>query len=138
MNHKRDRRARRGLATLETALVLPLLLLLTFGVLEYGWMFWKLQDVTSATRHGARQAVLPDSTTAGVEQAVADMLADRGLGGTGYTIAFSPGDVMDAERAEAVRVTVRVPYSPVSLTNFRVLPMPEALEASVTMAKEGP
>jgi len=42
----------RGAALVEFALVLPLLLLLIFGVIEFGWAYSQNLDV----RHGAREA----------------------------------------------------------------------------------
>ena len=47
-----------GLATIEMAMVLPLLMLLTLGVIEYGWMFLKSQQITNAARQGARAGAL--------------------------------------------------------------------------------
>ncbi|HVW19162.1 MAG TPA: TadE/TadG family type IV pilus assembly protein [Solirubrobacteraceae bacterium] len=45
----------RGQALVEFALVLPLLCLLLFGIVEFGLMFFKYVDLTSAARDGARQ-----------------------------------------------------------------------------------
>jgi Flp pilus assembly protein TadG len=35
--------SRHGLATVETAIVLPVILLLTVGLIEYGWLLLKAQ-----------------------------------------------------------------------------------------------
>ena len=37
-------RRRRGLAAVEAAILLPILILLLFGILEYSWMYWKAQQ----------------------------------------------------------------------------------------------
>ena len=42
---------------------MPLLLILVFGVLEYGWMFIKAREVANAARRGARAAVVPAVTS---------------------------------------------------------------------------
>lgn len=55
---KVNRRSEAGLATLETALVLPLLLLVVFAIVELGLGFARLQVVQNAAREGARAAVL--------------------------------------------------------------------------------
>ena len=55
---KLNRRSEAGLATLETALVLPLLLLVVFAILELGLGFARLQVVQNAAREGARAASL--------------------------------------------------------------------------------
>ncbi len=52
----------RGLMLIEAALVFFLLILLTFGVIEYSWMFMQVQHVTNAARHGVRVGVRAGST----------------------------------------------------------------------------
>jgi Flp pilus assembly protein TadG len=51
------RRPRRGAVTVETALVLPLVLLFLMGILEYGRYVMMLQLITNAAREGARYAM---------------------------------------------------------------------------------
>ena len=43
----------------EAAIVFPILLMLTLGAIEYGWLFLNAQQVTNAARQGARIAILP-------------------------------------------------------------------------------
>ena len=131
-------RKRRGLSTVEAALVVPLILLLTFGVMEYGWMFLKAQQISNAARHGARTAVRPGATNAEVVDAVSNLLTAADLGGSGYSVNLTPADVSTPETGEAVTVQVSVPGSSVTLFGGSFLPRPAALSSSVTMAKEGP
>src|SRR5207247_2464811 len=49
-------RGDRGAALVEAAVVLPLVLLLVFAIIEFGFTFKDLLTVTSATRAGARTA----------------------------------------------------------------------------------
>jgi|SRR5436190_15758221 len=56
---KRLRRDERGAALLEMAFTLPLLLLISIGILEFGRAFQTWQILTNAAREGARVAVLP-------------------------------------------------------------------------------
>ncbi len=55
------RRARRqeGQALIETALVIPLLLLIAVGIFEFGRAYQTWQILTNAAREGARMAVVP-------------------------------------------------------------------------------
>jgi Flp pilus assembly protein TadG len=53
------RRDERGAALLEMAFTLPLLLLISVGILEFGRAFQTWQILTNAAREGARVAVLP-------------------------------------------------------------------------------
>lgn len=57
-------RSERGAALVEFALVMPLLLLLVFGIMETGWLFAQQIEVRNAAREGARIAAVsaPDIT----------------------------------------------------------------------------
>jgi hypothetical protein len=50
------KRSERGAALVEAALVLPVLLLVVFGVFEFGFAFKNSLTITSATRSGSRVA----------------------------------------------------------------------------------
>ncbi len=50
-------RARNGNSAVEFALVLPLFLLLTFGVLDFGRLFWTQETLSYALREAGRYAV---------------------------------------------------------------------------------
>ncbi len=54
----------RGAELLEFALVMPLLLVLTAGIIDFGLLFRDYEVVTNAAREGARVAVLPGYTDA--------------------------------------------------------------------------
>jgi Flp pilus assembly protein TadG len=109
------------------ALLLPLLLLILMGILEYGWMFWKNQEINNAARHGARTAVIEGATTGDVTTAI-DTLMDRaGLASSGYTIEIEPADVFIAEPGSLITVTVTVPYANITLTGVPMLPVPDDL-----------
>jgi Flp pilus assembly protein TadG len=70
-------RARRddGAALIEAAFTLPLMLFICIGILEFGRAYQAWQVVTNASREGARVAVLPGSTDAGVTARVTTYLA---------------------------------------------------------------
>lgn len=50
-----------GQAIVETALVLPLLLLLILGMIEFGWVLNGQITITAAAREGARTAIIYES-----------------------------------------------------------------------------
>jgi Flp pilus assembly protein TadG len=52
---KRPRRDAKGAAAVEFALVMPVLLLLVFGIIQYGWYFYAMQAGTSATGDALRR-----------------------------------------------------------------------------------
>lgn len=133
--HERDEQ---GLASVEMAIISLVLVMLTFGGMEYGWMFYRLQEVSNVSREGARTAVLPDSSNGDVTTRVANLMTSFGMGGTGYTVTTNPGDVTSAAVQQAVTVTISVPYSSVGLTGMPIFPTPANLTSSATMAREGP
>jgi Flp pilus assembly protein TadG len=75
----RSWRSERGQSLIETALTLPLLLLVSVGIFEFGRAYQTWQVVTNAAREGARMAVLPGSTTANVQDRVRKYLSDGSL-----------------------------------------------------------
>jgi hypothetical protein len=52
--HVKKRRDERGAAMVEFAIILPLVLLLTFGLIDFGFAFADAAGIKSATRSGAR------------------------------------------------------------------------------------
>lgn len=52
-------RSERGAELIEFALVFPVLLLVVLGIVDFGFLFQRMEVVTNAAREGARIAVLP-------------------------------------------------------------------------------
>src|SRR5437867_3598411 len=67
---RRHSASERGTALLETALTLPLLLLVSVSIFEFGRAYQTWQILTNAAREGARVAVLPNATVADVKSRV--------------------------------------------------------------------
>lgn len=63
LSRVRQRRDHRGASAVEFALVVPILLLLVFGMVQYGLYFWSAQGGSSATRDAARRAAVGDLRT---------------------------------------------------------------------------
>src|SRR5256885_9116640 len=72
-------RNERGAALIETAITLPLLMLVCVGVFEFGRAYQTWQVLTNAAREGARVAVLPGSATADVTARVRQYLTSGAL-----------------------------------------------------------
>ena len=129
----------RGVATVEAAIVFPLLLLLTFGAIKYGWLFLKAQQITNAARHGARIAILPGVTVNDdVLPAIQSLMAAAGINSGDYSVTISPADFPSAAAGDTVTIQVTVPCANIDIMQVPLLPSFENLGASVTMAKEGP
>jgi Flp pilus assembly protein TadG len=67
-------RDERGAAAVEFALLLPLLVMLVFGIIEFSVLYNRQQGLHAAAREGARVAALPVSTQSDIEDRVQDAL----------------------------------------------------------------
>ena len=54
---ERSEQGQRGVAMVEFAIVLPLLLILMFGLIEFGLVLYNKQVITNASREGARYGI---------------------------------------------------------------------------------
>lgn len=103
----------RGTAIVETAMTLPLILLVAVGIFEFGRAYQTWQVITNAAREGARLAVLPNTSAGTVETRVRAYLQAGQLPN-----AMSAGVVVDrnaslsigAGTATASEVTVSYPF----------------------------
>ena len=75
---RRNIRSERGAAIIETALAVPLLLLIGVGAVEFGRAYRTSRVLTNAAREGARVAALPNRATA-VDAKVRQYLQTDGL-----------------------------------------------------------
>ena len=70
---RRHAKSERGAALVEAALVMPLLILLLMGIVEFGWAFTQTMEIRHAAREGARIAAVnfDGVNTTGVDQTTA-------------------------------------------------------------------
>jgi Flp pilus assembly protein TadG len=82
------RRAReRGASAVEFALVLPIFVLLVFGIMEAGWLFAQQVEVRNAAREGARLAVVDYADAGTMRSEVCDRAAlSRDRAQVGFTL----------------------------------------------------
>ena len=71
----------RGAALLEAAITVPIILLISVGIFEFGKAYQTWQVVTNASREGARLAVIEGSTDTDVRARVNAYLTAGGLAG---------------------------------------------------------
>ena len=80
---KRQLRSERGAELIEFALVFPLLLMVILGIVDFGFLFQRMEVVTNAAREGARIAVLPGYSEADVRARVQNYVETAGIPTTG-------------------------------------------------------
>ncbi len=142
----RLRRDQRGAALLEMAFTLPLLLLISVSIFEFGRAFEVWQVLTNAAREGARVAVLPGISdamvTARVQQYANSGVLDAGVTPTvtiqrNSTISYGSGT------ASGSKVTVTYPFKFIVLqsvvrlvVNGSTVGAPFTMATSATMRNE--
>jgi Flp pilus assembly protein TadG len=91
----------------EFALLLPVLILLIMGVLDFARAFNVMQVVTNAAREGARSGIIPTNTSGDVTNTVNTYLASAGQAGCN-TAGANLGSAGNA--GDTVTVTVTCPF----------------------------
>ena len=101
-----------GQSLIEFALVLPMLLVLVFGIVEFGNAWRHYQLITNTAREGARIAVLPSSTEAIVRSVIDDRLNGSGLDAAQATVTLTILDFGDPGYSNSADiVTIEYPYN---------------------------
>ena len=103
-------RNQRGAALLETAITLPLILLVCVSIFEFGRAYQTWQVLTNAAREGARVAVLSESTDAQVKSAVKAYMQGGQLPSFDTANVAVERTVPFATSNTASRVTISYPF----------------------------
>jgi Flp pilus assembly protein TadG len=107
------KRNQRGAALLETALALPMVLLVAVGIFEFGRAYQTWQVLTNAAREAARVASLPSTTLGTVtERARTYMQSGQLPKADAANVALAPVtlDLGAGVTAAASSVTVSYPF----------------------------
>ncbi len=106
---------RRAAATVEFAMVAPLLFTLVFSAIDCGRVMMALDVIANASRDGARTGTLPGKANSDVTAAVNAQVSAAGLSGatTSVTVGGTSADVSTANQGDQIAVTVTVSYSSV-------------------------
>src|SRR5207248_605805 len=108
---------RRGNAVLDMALVMPVLLYLAFGTVEFGYYFYVKHTMQGAAREGARAAIVSGAISSDVTTAVSGVMSAAGFNSTKYnTPAISPSGWATATSGTAITVTVTSSWSTIGIT----------------------
>jgi Flp pilus assembly protein TadG len=126
---------RKGLVTVEYAVVLSLVFVVLWGIIEMGRMVLVADCLIQAAQEGARVGIVPGSTSAQVTAEVNTILSGSFV--SGATVTTTPSDITTLKTAQPLTVSVSVPFSSVSW-----LPTPQflknkVLKTSCVMLKEG-
>ena len=130
-----------GTSVVEFALVLPLLLILLFGVIEFGFILYNQAMITNACREGARFGIMmksPRRTEEEIRTIVVTYCVDALIhfGGSPDPIVDAPPPVSPVF-GDDLTVTVTYPYTFLFVPNFMpLIPQTLDLRARVIMKYE--
>jgi Flp pilus assembly protein TadG len=127
------RQRRKGAALVEFAVVAPVMILFTMGLIDVGRMTMVKQMLINASREGARQATLLDASTDSIKTEIASQLANSGIKAT---VTTTPTNLTGAAPGSQVTVTVSASADQVSWTGASMFMSGKTLSASTTMRRE--
>lgn len=123
---------KQGQSLVELAVILPLLLLLVMGTIEFGRLFGSYLVMENLSRSAARYGVVGHT-----DQEIRDLIADQNpfLRSDRLVISISPSETL---RNPGDPLTVSLEYTLDLMTPFMsdILPNPFPLSASCTMMVE--
>jgi Flp pilus assembly protein TadG len=126
----------RGASVLEAALVLPFLLLLVAGIVDFGGAFNDYIIITNAAREGARYGARFPYDGGGIRAAVIQEAAGVGVTITAGNVTIDPDPgAAPAAGGAPITVTVTLPYTPLMGTLLGTETI--ALNSSTTMIVYG-
>jgi Flp pilus assembly protein TadG len=123
------RRRRRGVSTVEFALIAPIFFLLVLGFIEVGRGLMIQHLMTNAARQGCRVAVIEGKANADVNAAVLAVLSGEGVSGDTVSVQVndSAANASTANPGDEVTVIVSVPASKISW-----VPVPQFLLGTIS------
>jgi len=135
---RRFKKNQRGASIVEFAIVVPILIALLIGIIEFGWLFTGWVIITGAAREGARVAVVGNESE----------ISERVLNHTDLlpfqNVDVSDYDVGDPGEETYVTVTGDLPLlvgligDSNSIIPLPLLPNPFPITAKATMRQEFP
>jgi Flp pilus assembly protein TadG len=120
-HHRED-----GAAALEFGLVAPVIFMLIFGIIQYGYLFWSLQTAAATAREATRQLIVGTEEACTLANAV-KMAAGPAIGNTAPTATpvyrDANGTVVGAP-VEGGTVSVAVSFETLDM-GLPFLPVPD-------------
>lgn len=92
-------KAQRGAAVIEFSLVVPLLLLLLFGIIEFSLLVYNKHIITNASREGARYGIVITEGARHNQDEIREVVKDwvSQEGGDGFLVTFGTDTITDGD-----------------------------------------
>lgn len=121
------RKRENGQALVEFALVLPLFLLILFGIIEFGFAFAFKMQVQNASREATRYAAIHSSDSTLVSEVTQYLMDTEDINQMTNSVILSGG---------SVSVKVRGVENPITPVGYMLFPNGLKITASTTMKTE--
>jgi Flp pilus assembly protein TadG len=128
-------RSESGASAVEFALLLPVLMMILFGIIEFGMALYRQAILTNASREGARLGIvqsIPAITTGQIDARIDTYLTAAGILPGDVTRTIVPGTVTGTP----VTVTLTLPYTYAVLPGLTSITPTINLVASTVMSHE--
>jgi Flp pilus assembly protein TadG len=124
---------RRGIATVEFAIVLPLLMLVTFGIIEFGSVMYTRHNMVQAAREAARVLAIREGTVAEANAVAMDRLSAMSQG-INFTVNITNPSSASGETDVIVEITA--PLAEAALMDPMGIMGDGIVRVTATMRKE--
>ena len=128
----------RGVAAAEFALLLPVLLMILLGTIEFGMIMYSRELITNASREGARAGIIqvsPKPTAGAIQTIATTYLTGTGINPAAVTVTVTgAGGVNPATLT--VNTTYRYPWLIPYIPTLLGLPRPFPLTGRAIMRHE--
>lgn len=130
---RRADRSRRGANAVEFALVMPVLLAVLSGVMDYGWYFHQQILMTSAVRDAVRTGAATPATASNTPEEAAETAVLHALDEAGVALEVTAtASRSGAPPDQVLTLTVSAGYDRL----VGLVPLPDTLGASMVMRLE--
>ncbi|MGQ0848910.1 MAG: TadE/TadG family type IV pilus assembly protein [Actinomycetota bacterium] len=129
-----SRRSERGANLVEFAILAPLLILLLFGIIEFGWLFGQYNDVRHGAREGARFAAVDAGDTNAVRDSICTAMEGLSAGMSSIVIDLTDSATVGTQSTVTVTATITSLSGLPLITTF----LPSQLSSTVTFRLEQP
>ncbi len=130
---KNEQPLRSGIAVVEVAVCLPILVVIVLGSIEACNSIFLKQTATGAAYEAAKICTSVGGTELAAQTRVSEVLSSRNL--TGGTVVFSPPLTDYPVRGTHISVTVSIPTTN-NLGGIEMFYLGRSITASVTMVKQ--
>ena len=109
IHEKRRQFGRRGVAAVEFAVCLPVIVLLVFGAIEASSFIFLKQSLNVAAYEGIRESIRVDADNANGMDRASNILNSRNV--QDFFVSFPSGESGDATRGDEIVIEVTAPTS---------------------------